>query len=1393
MALNRNMLTAYPLQMSGILRSLALGLTLIGATSALLLFSDLRSRVKPVIDLPAESTSTHTPAKKMRIAILQHGSIKNLDDGRDGALAGLAEQGWREGENLEIQRYNAEGDMAVAQTIAKAMVGGQYDLMLTITTTSLQAVANANKSTKLPHIFGLVTDPYAAGVGINPDNHLDHPAHLAGYGTMQPVELAFKTARRMNPALAKVGVVWNAAETNSEAQVKLARKVCAELNIELLESTVENSAGVGEAASALVARGVDAIWAGGDVTVITAMETVLSAARKGRIPVFSVVPSNIKRGMLFDVGADYFEVGRITGELAGEFLNGRSLATVSIDNRMPETFCINVQAAAGLRDKWTVPDDLIAKAASYIDAQGVEHSKPAPKSGMGVPLMSVSTVRSATGVPPVSAPARVPRLAIVQQNTQPIFDAGIQGMLDGLAEAGYRDGSTLALRKFNPLGDSNLANAIAVEVAQGGYDLILTATTPSLQTVANANRSRHTPHLFALVADPSATGVGISATDPLAHPSHLSGYGTRLPVISAFRIAREINPSLKTVGVLWNSSEVNSEVQLRDARQVCTELGIQLVEVNVDSTNAVSEAAAVLLSRNVEAVFIPGDITVLGAVNNVLQLARRAGIPVFSLFPSAQPKGELFNVGADYHEVGRQTGLLAAEVLRGVPVASIPVKNFVPERLALNEQVRSQLRDASHWNFPATLKARAGLYVDASGKLENRTPPASAAAASAPVAPAARATAPPPLLKIAFAYFSSEPGSDACIRGVLDGLRELGYEENKNLQIRSAHAQGEIANIIPLLQNFDHSDVDIIIPLSTPVIQTACTHVKNKRVVFTYCTDPVAAGVGKSLTDHLPHMTGIGSFPPVAETLDVIRRVTPNFKKLGIIYNSGEANSVSVVEKLRVLCREKSIELTEVTVASTGDVVQAMQGLVTRQPDAVYIPSDNTSFLAFDAVLNATNRAGIPLFIDDVEFLSRGAVAAIGPGYYHSGKAAAPYIARVAAGESPASIPLANFTVKIVKFNRPVAARFGITEALMNELDPPSVRSGMGVPPMSDSGSATGVPPVAVSPTPNTASSAPAVAALLPSTPRTKTKPAAKLPARVEVIMYSETPPSEQTLDGFNKAIAQGPLLPGRDIIIRYHNAQGDMATLSSILDSAVTGDPTIIVPLSTPTLQVALGKAKRGSPTIVFGMVANPVAAGAGKSYTDHLPNVTGISVRAPAERMVEMLKRHFPQFKRVGTLYCPAEVNSVDVKDYFTKIAGEQGIRVDAFAVNTPTEIADAALTLASSSVDAIVQVSDNISNSGFSAITRAARASRKPLISMNSLTIGQGSAIAVGHDYHDVGAATAALVQRVLAGEDPATIPFELPPKIHFTIHTGNARLTGLVIPPALLKEAEKVITE
>ncbi len=307
------------------------------------------------------------------------------------------------------------------------------------------------------------------------------------------------------------------------------------------------------------------------------------------------------------------------------------------------------------------------------------------------------------------------RVAIMQQNAQAIFDNGVAGVIDGLAESGFRHGGKISIRKFNPMGDANLANAIAKEIVEGNYDLIITATSPSLQVVAAANRMRRTPHLFTLVSVPEQCGVGISGTDPLDHPPYLTGYSTRLPAVQGIRIAKEINPRLKRIGTIWNPREPNSEVQIVDARKLCRELGMELIEANVDSTADVAEAAAAVIARRIDAFFIPGDVTVIPAMDNVIRLAERSGIPCFNLFPSDANKGVLFSVGADYYEVGRQTGRLAAEVLNGRNTATIPVTDYMPAKIVLNEQSRLKLPQPDAWDFPPDLVAKAFAIIDAKG------------------------------------------------------------------------------------------------------------------------------------------------------------------------------------------------------------------------------------------------------------------------------------------------------------------------------------------------------------------------------------------------------------------------------------------------------------------------------------------------------------------------------------------------------------------------------------------------------------------------------------------------------------------------------------------------------
>ena len=187
------------------LRRLSLGLVLIVLASGILLLSDWSRR----------STQAH---KVPRVALLQHVSVALVDEGVQGIVDGLAANGLVDGKTILIRKFNAEGDITVANAIAREMVTGDYDLLLTASTISLQTVANANRGGKKVQVFGITSDPPGAGVGISRENPLDHPRNLVGVGSFLPVAELFALAREMYPQLHTVGVAWNPAETNSVAK-----------------------------------------------------------------------------------------------------------------------------------------------------------------------------------------------------------------------------------------------------------------------------------------------------------------------------------------------------------------------------------------------------------------------------------------------------------------------------------------------------------------------------------------------------------------------------------------------------------------------------------------------------------------------------------------------------------------------------------------------------------------------------------------------------------------------------------------------------------------------------------------------------------------------------------------------------------------------------------------------------------------------------------------------------------------------------------------------------------------------------------------------------------------------------------------------------------------------
>lgn len=357
--------------MAGLLtvfRRLAVGLVLICVAIGILLLSDPKR-----IDTSGSTDST------LKIAVVSFATVPVLEEGVNGLLAALADEGFRDREGCEIKVFNAEGEMATALLIAREVVGGNYDLVTTISTPTLQAVAGANTQTKIPHVFTLTTDPWGAGIGVNRDDPLDHLPYMTGYGSLQPVESLFEMALVVNPGLKTVGVVWNPSESNSESSTLAARVACKKLNIQLIEATVDTSSGVVDAVNSLISRGVEAIWSGGDSTVSSARDAMVAAATKASIPIFTNIPQDVEQGALFCLGADYYQVAYAGGRLAARVLKGESTADIPVVNMVPEQIAINLQMLPKFTPKWKFKSEWEQSADVVVQPDGTLRKNEQPK------------------------------------------------------------------------------------------------------------------------------------------------------------------------------------------------------------------------------------------------------------------------------------------------------------------------------------------------------------------------------------------------------------------------------------------------------------------------------------------------------------------------------------------------------------------------------------------------------------------------------------------------------------------------------------------------------------------------------------------------------------------------------------------------------------------------------------------------------------------------------------------------------------------------------------------------------------------------------------------------------------------------------------------------------
>lgn len=305
---------------------------------------------------PAEPGAAPEPApEQVRIGVVQFAEHPSLDQARQGFLDSLSEAGYIEGQNLQVDYQNAQGDVATCSTIANKFVGDQADLILAIATPAAQAAAEATKD--IPILITAVTDPVVAGLV----EGLENPGtNVTGTSDMNPVDLQLGLVKEIVPDAENVGIIYNSSEANSNVQVEMAREAVADLGLNIVEAVATNTAEVQQAAQSLVGK-VDAIYVPTDNTVVAALDAVVQVAEQNDIPLIVGEGDSVRKGGLATVGIDYYILGRQTGDIAIRILEeGVTPQDIPVEYQKEYKTVVNLTAAENMGV--TLPQSLLDRA-----------------------------------------------------------------------------------------------------------------------------------------------------------------------------------------------------------------------------------------------------------------------------------------------------------------------------------------------------------------------------------------------------------------------------------------------------------------------------------------------------------------------------------------------------------------------------------------------------------------------------------------------------------------------------------------------------------------------------------------------------------------------------------------------------------------------------------------------------------------------------------------------------------------------------------------------------------------------------------------------------------------------------------------------------------------------
>ncbi|MCZ7657654.1 MAG: ABC transporter substrate-binding protein [Xanthobacteraceae bacterium] len=300
------------------------------------------------------------------------------------------------------------------------------------------------------------------------------------------------------------------------------------------------------------------------------------------------------------------------------------------------------------------------------------------------------------------ASARTVKVAVTAIVEHPALDAVRDGIRDGLAAAGYKDGVNLDFVYRSAQGNPGTAAQIARQFAGESPDVIVPISTPSAQAAAAATRT--IPIVFTAVTDPLAAGLVATIEAP---GGNVTGISDLSPIAAHVALIRELVPAAKAVGFVFNPGEANSVALLQRFKKEAGAAGLAVVEAPANRSADVQGAARGLVGR-AQAIYVPTDNTVVSALESVVAVAGQNKLPFIAGDTDSVARGAVASIGFNYREVGRETAALVVRVLRGEKPGAIPVAYASGTNLVINRKAAT----AQGVTLPPAVVSRASRVIE---------------------------------------------------------------------------------------------------------------------------------------------------------------------------------------------------------------------------------------------------------------------------------------------------------------------------------------------------------------------------------------------------------------------------------------------------------------------------------------------------------------------------------------------------------------------------------------------------------------------------------------------------------------------------------------------------------